>query len=127
MSIRPANAARRDEASAHWFDGLADGVLLIRRCPRCGLHSRPDTATCPACHAEGLEWVPAAGRGTVVCVIVEHREQDEVALGLVELDEGPWLAARITDRARATPGARVELVVVTPDEGEPFPAFAPIG
>jgi uncharacterized OB-fold protein len=62
-----------------------------------------------------------------VCVIVEHREQDEVALGLVELDEGPWLAARITDRVRATPGARVELVVVTPDEGEPFPAFAPIG
>ena len=88
MSIRPANAARRDEASAPWFDGLADGVLLIRRCPRCGLHSRPDAAACPACHADGLEWVPAAGRGTVVCVIVEHREQDEVALGLIELDEG---------------------------------------
>ncbi len=127
MNAPPADAARRNEASAPWFDGLAAGVLLIRRCPRCGLHSRPDATTCPACHADRLEWVPAAGRGTVVCAIIEHRQQDEVALGLVELDEGPWLAAQITDHVRATPGTRVELVVVTPDEGEPFPAFAAIG
>ena len=53
----PTTPPGRDEASAAWFDGLAEGVLLIHRCPRCGRHSRPDAAACPVCHADRLDWV----------------------------------------------------------------------
>ena len=115
--------ARRNDASAPWFDGLSSGVLLIHQCSRCDTYSRPDAVACPTCLADGLHWVPAAGSGSVVCVITEHHAQDQTTLGLVELDEGPWLAVRLIDSADAKPGARVELIVLTPPEGEPIPAF----
>lgn len=124
MTVPSTTPARRDEVSAPWFDGLAKGVLLIHRCPRCGLHSRPATATCPACHDDRLDWVHAADTGTVVCAIVDHGEPEPIALGLVELDEGPWLAVRLTE-IRMHPGTRVALTVLASPGGEPFPAFAP--
>jgi uncharacterized OB-fold protein len=116
--------ARRDERSRPWFDALAHDMLLIRRCPQCGHHSRPDAAACPACQADELEWVTAAGTGTVLSVVVDHGGEDPAFLGLVELDEGPWLAVRLIADAPPVPGSRVVLQVLTPGDGEPIPGFA---
>jgi hypothetical protein len=55
-------AAHRDDASAAWFDGLARGRLLIRTCRSCGHHSRPETATCPACRSPELGLDHGCGR-----------------------------------------------------------------
>jgi uncharacterized protein len=118
-----AFAARRDGASAAWFDGLAQGRLLIRRCRSCGHHSRPETATCPECRGAELLWTAAAGTGTVVCVIVDHGTGEPVTLGLVELDEGPWLHVRLTGTTGARAGARVNLSVHRADGSEPIPVF----
>jgi uncharacterized protein len=121
---RTMGTARRDDRSASWFDALARDTLLIRHCPRCGHYSRPDAAACPACHADELEWVTALGTGTVVSVVIDHGGKDPVPLGLVELDEGPWLAVRLTAGPQPAPGSRVIFQILKPGDGEPIPGFA---
>lgn len=117
--------ARRDERTGPWFDALAAGVLTVRRCARCGHAARPDAATCPGCHSDDLQWATSRGTGTVVSRIVDHSPVGDggrpLPLGLVELDEGPWLLARLLDDPAI--GDPVALVVLAPDEGEPVPAF----
>ncbi|MBN9739145.1 MULTISPECIES: OB-fold domain-containing protein [unclassified Pseudonocardia] len=120
--------ARRDDRTAPWFDALAGGVLVLRRCAANGHWARPDAAACSRCHDASLEWAPARGGGTVVAVITDHtpvRDGGEpLTLGLVELDEGPWLHARLLGEPEI--GDVVSLVVLTPEpggEGEPAPAF----
>ncbi|MGQ4601260.1 zinc ribbon domain-containing protein [Nocardia sp. R6R-6] len=117
-----AFAARRDDDSATWFDGLVEGRLLIRRCACCGHYSRPDSKTCPECLGAELAWVPAVGTGVVVCVIVDHAAGQRSVLGLVELDEGPWLHVRLAAPGSVAAGARGRFTV-HPGEGEPIPVF----
>ncbi len=50
--------------------------------------------------------------------------KDPVSLGLIELDEGAWLAARLIAGPPPSPGSRVNLQILKPDESEPIPAFA---
>jgi uncharacterized OB-fold protein len=120
-----SGTAGRDRRSAPWFDALAAGTLLIRSCRDCGHRGRPDCGSCAACQSEDLEWAAAEGGGSVICVIREHADGAPLLLGLVELDEGPWLHVRLVDCEDATPGSRVRLVILPPntDEGEHVPAF----
>ena len=69
---RTMGTARRDDRSAPWFDALARDILLIRRCPRCGTTAARTPPTCPACHADELEWGRSRGTGTVVSVVFDH-------------------------------------------------------
>jgi uncharacterized OB-fold protein len=89
--------------------------------------SRPDTATCSACHSDVLRWTLAAGTGVVMSLVRDHSQVRDgatpISLGLVELVEGPWLHIRLLDDPQV--GDRVTLVVLAPAEGEPVPAFRP--
>lgn len=120
--------ARRDDTTGPFFDALATGALLLHRCARCGHWARPDATTCSACHGGDLGWEPVSGRGAVVSRIVDHsrvREGVPIPLGLVELDEGPWLHVRLLGDPDV--GGRVTLVVLRPvDDGEPIPAFTAV-
>jgi len=116
--------ARRDGDSAEWFDGLAADRLLIRRCPACGRVSRPDTTACPGCLGADLEWAKASGTGTVVSLVIDHGRPEPLHLGLVELDEGPWLHVRLTGSPGVSVGDRVRLTVHSPEDSEPIPVFA---
>src|SRR5262245_6925503 len=91
----------RDDASAEFFEAAARGVLVIKRCDACGHFLRPDASVCSRCHTPGPSWMDAAGTGTLVSWIVVPDERPHV-VGLVELDEGPWLHARLLD---VDPGA----------------------
>jgi uncharacterized OB-fold protein len=129
-------AAIRDERSAEFFDALAAGRLLIRRCVPDGHLSSPDVTFCAECGTPGLEWVEAAGDGKVVSWTAIHGRPDEtgatvvnVFVGLVELTEGPWLMARllvddedVDDEDDLHIGARVVLSILATD-GEPIYAF----
>jgi hypothetical protein len=119
-----SHAASRDAPSAAWFDGLAEGHLLIKRCGLCGHCSRPDTTACPECHSADLEWTRAAGAGTVVCVIIDRGTGEPVTLAVVELDEGPWLHVRLSGVSRASAGTRVSLSVQFSEDSEPIPVFS---
>jgi uncharacterized OB-fold protein len=57
-------------------------------------------------------------------VIVDHTADGHVVLGLVELDEGPWLHVRFDAPGRVTVGARARFGVLRPRDGEPIPVFA---
>lgn len=123
----------RDDESAPFFDGTAAGKLLIRRCDRCGAFSAPEARVCANCHGGELSWVPASGRGRIVTWTIERRRDDprpECVSALVELDEGPWIPARIVAPASALSGGMlVEVAFETPGDngGEAVPVFYPHG
>jgi uncharacterized protein len=89
----------RDEASAAFFDGTANGELLLRQCRSCGRFSPPQVSQCLYCESTSLDWQPAAGTATLISWAIPHdRSGTAIAVaGLVELTEGPWLPARIVD------------------------------
>jgi uncharacterized OB-fold protein len=103
----------RDEASADFFDGAADGMLLLRNCRSCGRFSPPRMSQCLYCGSASLEWQPAAGTATLVSWAIPHdRSGAAIAVaGVVELAEGPWLLARIVDVAANQLAAGLPLTV----------------
>jgi uncharacterized protein len=122
--------AQRDGPSAPFFDGASDGELTIPRCRRCDRWLPPTATGCPACGGSDLIWSPASGAGTVVSWTVTHTRSAgsgsplaRTVLGLVELEEGPWLHARLvdTDPERLAIGDAV--AVSFADAGETIPVF----
>jgi uncharacterized OB-fold protein len=89
----------RDQASAAFFDGTANGELLLHLCRSCGRLSPPRMSQCLYCGSVSLDWKPAAGTATLVSWAIPYdRSGTAIAVaGLVELTEGPWLLARIVD------------------------------
>lgn len=86
---------------------LAEGKLMASRCVDCGTLNLPPRAICPKCHSENLKWTETSGKGklagfTVVSIaptfMIEQgygRDKPYVS-GVVELDEGIKISARIT-------------------------------
>jgi len=119
MSNRVRGVARRDEATAAWFDGLDEGRLLLREC-RSGHLSRPDVLACDVCRDADLSWVESRGVGSIAALAVDHSGADPTVLAIVALVEGPWLVTRI-DGPRVERGGDVIVRIVHPDEGEAYP------
>ncbi|HXY91584.1 MAG TPA: OB-fold domain-containing protein [Acidimicrobiia bacterium] len=117
----------RDEESTEFFDGTARGELMVKQCSACGHHLRPDSISCSKCYGNELLWTRASGRGTLVSWIVVHgAEQEPPVVGLVELDEGPWLHARLVDVDTATLAVGDAFVVDFEPAGEErIPIFRP--
>lgn len=126
----------RDERSAAFFDGTADGVLLVRRCPTCGRHFAPHVEKC-AEHGDVLELVPAAGTATLITWAVDRLPPldpelgapggEASVVGMVELAEGPWMYAAIVgaDPASLRADLPLQLGFVRPGGGEAVPVFTP--
>ncbi|GAA5165336.1 MULTISPECIES: Zn-ribbon domain-containing OB-fold protein [Amycolatopsis] len=56
------------------FAGLEAGELRVSRCGACGAPRFPPTPVCPHCRVDGaLEWITAAGTGTVWSYAVFHK------------------------------------------------------
>jgi uncharacterized OB-fold protein len=123
----------RNEASAPFFDAAREGRLLIRRCTVCGRLYPPQQRRCV--DGEPLEWVPATGAATLISWAVDHGAAvapellsaagDGSVIGVVELEEGPWMNAALpgVDPTRLRDGMpmRVEFAVF----GEAVPVFLP--
>ena len=86
----------RDDYSGPFFDGCARGQLLLRRCPRCGSFAAPAVERCGRCGVP-LEWAAAKGEGRLVTWSAGDKTPGDIGniAGIVELDEGPWIHARI--------------------------------
>lgn len=128
MSVGPV---LRDAATGEFFDGTADGQLLLRRCPA-GHFSEPSAAQCTTCATTDLHWVPAAGGAMLVTWAVSwgrpSAEQPPAATVLVigELDEGPWWWSQLADAdpAQLAIGQRLRLEFRRADaEHEAVPVF----
>ncbi len=106
---RPFSAASFDQY-------LAGHQLMLARCAKCGENYAPPRAICPKCHSDQMEWVAASGQGTLAAFTVIYSgptfmlEQgfDRVhpyIAGIVALEEGPSISARITGLDPLQPAA----------------------
>lgn len=82
--------------------GLKNGDLLIQNCGDCCKPNMWPRYACPHCQSDNLGWLKSAGRGVLhsFCVLrqgaPEGFEDDlPYAIGVVKLDEGVQLLARL--------------------------------
>jgi uncharacterized OB-fold protein len=114
------------ETKAFW-DGTAQGKLLLKKCLACGqIHYYP-RALCPYCFSERTEWLPASGRATVYSYSVMRRAPVPYAIAYVSLEEGVTIMTNVVDCDfdRIRIGDKVRLVFKLSDGGPPVPMFTP--
>ncbi|HVC54258.1 MAG TPA: Zn-ribbon domain-containing OB-fold protein [Stellaceae bacterium] len=110
-----------------FWDGAAEGRLLIKKCTACGeLHFYPRSA-CPFCFSDKTEWVEASGNGTIYTYSVMRRAPIPYAIAYVTLAEGPTMMTNIVDcdLDSIRIGAAVKIVFKPSEGGPPVPMFAP--
>jgi uncharacterized OB-fold protein len=119
-------------------EGLGRGELLVQSCNACGNAIMYPRHRCPFCQSADLEWRTSAGTGvlhsyTVVRAVPPKGFEDDLpyALGVVKLDEGAQLLARLRPSGDASWDAyacdvRVRFEPAPPDEIQrrPAPWFA---
>ncbi|RQN09084.1 hypothetical protein EHW97_04320 [Aeromicrobium camelliae] len=122
-------AVVRDDFSAPFFEAAAEGRLLLRYSPSQDTWSEPAALVCSTTQAADLEWREAAGTGHLVTWTVKPgRRRDDVVtpdtvIGIVELDEGPWLSVQLPecDPAGLAVGRAVRIGFVQPEGSEHLP------
>lgn len=98
--LRPFSAAVFDQY-------IAEHKLMAARCTKCGGIYVPPRAICPKCQSEELEWVETSGKGKLAAFTVilsgptfmieqGFDRKNPYISGIVELDEGIRISARIT-------------------------------
>lgn len=91
--------------------GLERGELLLQSCHTCRKPIMYPRHRCPFCHSDDLGWTVADGGGvlhsyTVVRAVPPKGFEDDLpyALGVVKLDEGAQLLARLKPLSDGTWG-----------------------
>jgi len=114
------------ETKAFW-DGAAQGRLLIKKCLACSqVHYYP-RAICPFCGSDRTEWQQASGRGSIYSWSVMRRAEVPYAIAYVTLEEGVTMMTNIVDcdLDGIRIGQRVRVVFKPTEGGPPVPAFTP--
>jgi uncharacterized protein len=90
------------EETQPFWDGCAKGALRIQRCIACGHRQFPPGPVCVTCLNDDLEWITAAGRGTVASYTVvrwspnpAYAADAPYVLALIALEEGPRMLTNI--------------------------------
>lgn len=118
--------------SAHYWQGLRNGELLLQKCEGCGTFRHPPQPMCEAC--QSLEWsaVAAKGLGTIYSYTVMHYPEIPPfdypnAIALVDMDEDVRLAAQLIGVApeKIKIGARVKVRIDEVQDGLSLPVFVP--
>ena len=79
---------------------LADGKFMIQRSASTGRHVFYPRPFIPTTGENDLEWVAAAGTGTVYSTTVNRRSPEKGGtfnLSLIDLDEGVRMLSRVVD------------------------------
>lgn len=114
------------ETRAFW-DGAAQGRLLLKKCLACSqVHYYP-RAICPFCGSDRTEWQQASGRGTIYSWSVMRRAEVPYAIAYVTLEEGVTMMTNIVDcdLDGIRIGQRVRVVFKPTEGGPPVPTFTP--
>lgn len=113
---------------------ISEQRLMGVRCKACKSVYIPPRAICPRCHSEQLEWVEFSGEGKLTAftsvyiaptfMIEQGFGRDKPYLaGIVMLDEGPQVSARILGLDASQPhidwiGKSLTMAYVTRGEGD---------
>ena len=117
-----------------FWDGCADGKLLLQRCSTCGALRHPPSPICAACLGEGQDWIPACGRGTIYTYVVVRESRARgweklvpYILAVVDLEEGPRMLTNVINVApdSVTICMPVEVVFAELDGTTKLPLFQP--
>jgi uncharacterized OB-fold protein len=114
------------ETQAFW-DGAAQGRLLLKKCLACSqVHYYP-RALCPFCGSDRTEWQPASGLGSIYAWSVMRRAEVPYAIAYVTLEEGVTMMTNIVgcDLDAIRIGQQVRVVFTPTDGGPPVPTFTP--
>lgn len=123
-----------DEHSAPFFEGAANGRLVIRHCNASDTFLAPASKVCSECLGEDVEWRAVSGRGTLHTFGVMHQRyhpgfdaEIPYNIAVVELEEGPRLQSNIvgcpTDQLRV--GMALVATFERVGEGIFLPKFTP--
>ena len=134
--IRRPGPGISDDTRFFW-EGAAQGKLLIQRCKSCGTLRHPPGPVCSECHSFEWDTLEASGLGTVYSYTVMHYPEVPPfeypnPVALVQLDEGTRLVAQLVGVAPAdiAIGQRVKVEFATFETGEgvstALPQFRPV-
>jgi uncharacterized OB-fold protein len=116
----------------YFWEGVAQGKLLIQRCAECGALRHPPVPMCGECGSVEWDTQAASGRGSVYTWILSHHPTEPDAtpriVALVELEEGIRLVSNLVgaELADVHNGMLVEVTYVDYD-GVVLPQFRPAG
>lgn len=112
--------------SQPFWDGLADGRVLIQRCLQCDTWVYYPRARCSHCLSDSLEWTEVSGEGTVYTFTVARQpttpafaEVVDPVIAVVELDEGVRVTTSLegVDPTDVRVGIRVRPVFAVAEDG----------
>ncbi|GAA0988412.1 OB-fold domain-containing protein [Acrocarpospora macrocephala] len=119
------------EENRPFWEGLAEGRLLLQRCSGCGHPRYPIALVCPRCLSKEHGWEAMSGRGTVFSSVVFHQvyhpafaDRVPYNVAMVELDEGPLIMTNVVGTDQVTVGMPVQ-VIFTAIEGAVIHQFVP--
>jgi len=127
---------RIDEESKGYWEACKRRELVLQRCGNCATLRHYPRAVCPSCLSDRVEWLRAAGAGTVYTFTITHQNQSAgfrdslpYVLAYVELDEGVRLLTNIVDCAPDDVGIGMPVEVVFEDVTAEIalPKFRPTG
>lgn len=114
-----------DAETKPYWDGAAEGKLMVKRCGDCGKHHHYPRASCPFCFSERTEWHQASGSGTIYSYSVMRRAEVPYVIAYVTLAEGPTMMTNIVDcdPDAVRIGQSVKVTFRPTDGGPPLPMF----
>lgn len=132
---RPTIPLANSDTKPFW-DGCAEGKILLQRCAKCGAYRHPPSPACANCLSEDCAWVASTGRGTVYTftVVREMRARGwdkmvSYVLAVIELEEGPRMLTNLIEVApeAVTIGMPVVATFAELDGTTKLPLFKPSG
>lgn len=118
-----------------YWDGLAQGKLLVQRCSACARWRHYPRPMCPGCHSFDHAWHEVSGRGSVHSWTQTHQsplpgfaEAVPFVLVTVDLEEGVRMLGLLRDGGAQAlrVGLPVRAGVETAPGGAAQPVFRPL-
>lgn len=132
MSERPLPTIY-PETRFYW-DGAAQGKLLLNHCTPCDAAYFPPRPFCPTCGSRDVGIIEASGKGRlysyVISAIPAPGYEAPFVVAVVELDEGPRMVSNLFDCSADPEVLELDmpLEVTFEDRGEvTVPQFRPAG
>ena len=94
-------AIKLEKVVATFYEGLEEGKILGRKCPKCGNVEFPPVYACNACGSLETEWYEISGNAVMHSIVMpaalsskpDYKNLGKYAYGEVELEEGTRLNA----------------------------------
>lgn len=87
--------------SNKFMEALREGKFLGLKCNKCQAFTVPPQKVCSECQSEDMQVVELSGNGEIKTFTVIHVPAEgfmpPYVVGMVKLDEGPWVVVDIID------------------------------